>query len=219
MAMHFIFEQIQTGGDRNFGYLVGDGKSKKAALIDPSYIPEKLVERADAQGLNVDYIINTHSHGDHTNGNAKAKELTGAKICVFAGSGIAKDIGLKDHERLFLGDLELIVFHTPGHSSDHIVLFIPRYKAAFTGDHLFVGKIGGTNTLDNAKEQYDSLGKLFDVMPEEATIWPGHDVGCRPTSTLAIEKASNPFLLAENFQAFCELKENWAAFKTRHGLM
>ncbi len=217
--MRFIFEQIKTGGDRNFGYLIGDGKSKEAALVDPSYAPDTLVQRAKAQGLTVKYIINTHSHGDHTNGNARAKELTGASICAFEPSGISKEVGLTHHARLFLGELEIVTLHTPGHSPDHIVLFIPQYLAALTGDHLFVGKIGGTYTKENAREQYDSLWMLFDEMPQETTVWPGHDVGCRPSSTFAIEKDSNPFLLASSFEEFCALKEHWATFKQQHGLL
>ena len=67
--MKFIFEQIRTGGDRNFAYLVGDREAKVGAIVDPSYDPEAVVERAKAQGLEVKYILNTHGHKDHTNGS------------------------------------------------------------------------------------------------------------------------------------------------------
>jgi len=217
--MHFIFEQIKTGGDRNFGYLIGDGKSKAAALVDPSYNPDALVDRAKAQGLNVEYIINTHSHGDHTNGNNTAKELTGAKVAAYHDSYINPDMGLEDNQQLKLGELVIVIYYTPGHCSDHIVINIPKYHVAITGDHLFVGKIGGTSGREDAKTQFDSLWRLYDEMPEETTVWPGHDVGCRPSSTLALEKASNPFLLAEDFDAFYNLKNSWASFKAEHGLV
>jgi glyoxylase-like metal-dependent hydrolase (beta-lactamase superfamily II) len=216
--MYFIFEQIKTGGDRNFGYLIGDGKSKTAALVDPSYSPEVLVERAKVQGLNIEYIINTHSHGDHTNGNEKANELTGGKIAAFEDSSIRPDVPLKDKQQIKLGNLVLVFYHTPGHCSDHVVIEIPEYRILITGDHLFVGKIGGTGNKENAKQQFDSLWKLYELVPEETTVWPGHDVGCRPSSTLAIERASNPFLL-EDFEAFCNIKENWPTFKVENGLL
>src|SRR5262245_34348503 len=67
--MQLVFEQIRTGGDRNFGYLLGDRAAGQAVLIDPSYTPEVLVQRAADQGLRVDYILNTHGHPDHINGN------------------------------------------------------------------------------------------------------------------------------------------------------
>ena len=76
--MRFIFEQIRVGGDRNFGYLLADRDARQAVLIDPSFTPEALVERAVEQHLKVTCIINTHGHTDHTNGNGKAVELTGA---------------------------------------------------------------------------------------------------------------------------------------------
>mgnify|MGYP001328645311 CR=1 FL=1 len=72
-AMQLIFEQIRVGGDRNFGYLLGDREARQAVLIDPSYTPDVLVQRAKDQGLTVTHIINTHGHADHTNGNAAAK--------------------------------------------------------------------------------------------------------------------------------------------------
>jgi len=73
-------EQIRVGGDRNFGYLLADRDARQGVLIDPSYSPETLVERAKEQSLRVTHIINTHGHPDHINGNEKAAELTGAPI-------------------------------------------------------------------------------------------------------------------------------------------
>ena len=103
--MNFIFEQIRTGGDRNFGYLIGDRESRVAAVVDPSNDPKAVVRRAEAQGLRVEYIINTHGHSDHTNGNSKAQQLTGAKIVAFQGSSVVPDIGATDGQVL---DVDLL---------------------------------------------------------------------------------------------------------------
>ena len=78
--MQLIFEQVRTGGDRNFGYLVGDREAECGVLIDPSYSPDVLVQRATDQGLKVTHIVNTHGYVDHTEGNPVAVELTGAPI-------------------------------------------------------------------------------------------------------------------------------------------
>ena len=78
--MRFIFEQIRVGGDSNFGYLLGDREAGVGVLIDPSYTPEAVVERARVQGLKITHILNTHGHPDHTNGNEVAKALTGAMV-------------------------------------------------------------------------------------------------------------------------------------------
>ena len=218
--MHFIFEQIRTGGDRNFAYLLGNGYSKEAVVIDPSYQPEHVVDRAKAQGLNVALIINTHGHEDHTNGNRVVQELTGAKIAAYKGSSIKNDRGLEDGQVLNIAhNLSLRILYTPGHCEDHIVIFVEEHDIAITGDHLFVGKIGGTSTKEHAKEQYDHLHRLYQELPLHTTIWPGHDVGCRPSSTLALEKISNPFICAENFQAFLDIKADWSSIKRSKGLV
>lgn len=217
--MHFIFEQIRTGGDRNLGYLIGDRKAQVAAFVDPSYSPELLVQRAKAQGLTVKYILNTHGHGDHTNGNNTAAELTGAAIAAHADSYLAPDIALEDNQELVLGELTLRIFYTPGHCPDHIVIYIPEHHVAITGDHLFVGKVGGTAGREDALIEYKSLNRLYDEMPGDTTIWPGHDYGCRPSTTLALEKVANPFIMAEDFEAFYHIKETWSSFKSQHGLV
>src|SRR5262245_5795226 len=78
--MQLVFEQLRAGGDRNFGYLLGDRDGGQCVLIDPSYSPEAFVQRARDQALTVTHVINTHGHFDHTNGNSKAVELTGAPV-------------------------------------------------------------------------------------------------------------------------------------------
>ena len=217
--MAFIFEQIKTGGDRNFAYLIGDGSTQEAVVIDPSYDPEGVVQRAKDQGLHVVAILNTHGHGDHTNGNNTAKELTGADIAVYKESSVPHDIGLEDGQEFPVGNLKLKVFHTPGHCEDHLVFYLDKYHVAITGDHLFVGKIGGTATEEQAEQQYQNLQRLLNELPPQTTVWPGHDVGCRPSSTLEIEKVSNPFLMVKDLEEFIDLKKNWSDFKQKRGLL
>ncbi|MFQ5729836.1 MAG: MBL fold metallo-hydrolase, partial [Waddliaceae bacterium] len=80
-------------------------------------------------------------------------------------------------------------------------------------------KVGGTAGKEAARQQFDSLWRLYDELPADTTIWPGHDVGCRPSSTLALERVSNPFLMEKDFDAFYQLKDTWASFKSQHGLI
>src|SRR5512145_3039291 len=96
--MQLIFEQIHAGGDRNFGYLLGDRSAKRAVLIDPSYSPDAFVQRATEQGLVVSHVINTHGHPDHTNGNERAVRMTGAAIA--AHPRLRPGVPLADSERL-----------------------------------------------------------------------------------------------------------------------
>ncbi len=134
--MQLVFEQIRVGGDRNFGYLLGDRGAGRAVLVDPSYSPESLVQRAHDQGLTVTHIINTHGHSDHTNGNAAAKTLTSAPVAAFAGSSlVASDVGLADGQALPVGSLSLQCLHVPGHCPDHLVLYEPTWRILLSGDH------------------------------------------------------------------------------------
>lgn len=217
--MDFIFEQVRTGGDRNFGYLVGDRAAGVAALVDPAFRPELLVERAGAQGLEVDLILNTHGHPDHTNGNARAKELTGARVAAHPRASPEPDVPLEDGEAVRVGGFRLDVLHVPGHADDHLLLHLADQRVALTGDLLFVGKIGGTSTEEASRAEYESLRRALEALPDETTIWPGHDYGCRPSSTIGIEKATNPFLLAGGFEEFLDLKRRWSGFKEEHGLV
>jgi len=217
--VHFVFEQIQTGGDRNFGYLIGDRDSGLAALVDPSYQPELLFQRAQSQQLTVKWIINTHGHHDHTNGNEEAKAMTKAPLAIFSGSPVAHDVGLNDGDELDLGNIKMRFLYTPGHCDDHMVIYIAKYGVALTGDHLFVGKVGVTHSEENARLEYASLKRVISELPKETTIWPGHDLGARPSSTISLELSSNPFLLCSNVDDFLDLKEKWPSFRRQKGLI
>lgn len=218
-AMTFIFEQIRTGGDRNFGYLLGDREAKRGVLIDPSYAPEVLAQRAAEQGLTITHVINTHGHPDHINGNATACELTGAPLAAFAASTlVSPDVGLADGDELSVGGLRLQFVHVPGHCPDHLLIYEPAWRILISGDLLFVGKVGGTRSDEDARTEWTSLQRLLDRVPDEATVWPGHDYGARPSSTMALERATNPFLRCESLPDFLELKANWPTVKRELGL-
>lgn len=204
--MQFVFEQTRTGGDRNFGYPVADRDAQQGVLIDPSFSPEAMVQRALDQGLKITHVINTHGHPDHTNGNARTVELTGAKIAAHPNSPAQPDVALGDGQELLVGALRLTCLHTPGHCEDHLVIYEPSYRILITGDLLFVGKVGGTSNEQDARVEWNSLQRVLEAIPDEATVWPGHDYGVRPSSTIGIEEKTNPFLLCPDVAAFLQLK-------------
>jgi len=214
--MQLVFEQIRAGGDRNFGYLLGDRDAKRAVLIDPSYSPDAFVARAADQGLIVSHVINTHGHPDHVNGNTRAAEMTQAVIA--AHPLLRPALPLQDGQTLSIGSLALRCTYVPGHCEDHIALYETNHHLLITGDLLFVGKVGGTATDGDARTEWRSLQRLLSDVPNDATVWPGHDYGARPSSTMALEKLTNPFLRCRNEDEFLQFKANWASFKKEHGL-
>ena len=106
----------------------------------------------------------------------------------------------------------------PGHAQDHLVLYEPCHGILFTGDLIFVGKVGGTAPDRDAATESSSVRRVLDTFPDEATLWPGHDYGVRPSSTIGLERQTNPFLLCTDLEAFLARKQDWPIFKKEHGL-
>lgn len=211
-----LVKQFAVGGDRNYGYIVADQESGKAVVVDPCYSPEMLVTYAEENDLDICYAFNTHGHHDHINGNHAFTKLTGIDVLKYGdiepGSGQIID----DNCTLKLGSLTLNVIFTPGHTEDSICIYIG--DAVITGDTLFVGKIGGTYTEDDTRQEYESLHNKLMKLPEETRVFPGHNYGVSPTSTIGHEKQTNPFIIQPDFESFVYLKTHWAEYKQKHGI-
>ncbi len=208
-----IFEQIPIGGSsRNFSYVIGDEDGKMAAVFDPAYDPKTISAKLDEHGLKVEYIVHTHGHYDHTGGSAGFKAARGGKIVA---NGRA-DIPVEHGDTLELGRLTLEFFHTPGHTADGICILCE--DKLITGDTLFVGKVGGTSTAAQAQIEYDSLHNILMKLPDHLEVYPGHDYGVAPNSTIGHERQTNPFLLQPDFDAFLHLKNTWNEYKRKHGI-
>lgn len=209
-------KQFRTGGDRNFGYLVADEQNGQAFVVDPSNNPAMIVKDAREQGFTIRYVFCTHGHYDHTNGNDEIARLTGRAPLLYG--SVCPDTGIRveDGSVFPLGDLEVRIIHTPGHTTDSMCLYAD--DALFTGDTLFVGKVGGTGFGADAEEEFYSLHEKLMILPENTRVFPGHDYGAAPQSTVGEEKKTNPFLIQPDLDAFVDLKRNWAAYKKAHGI-
>jgi glyoxylase-like metal-dependent hydrolase (beta-lactamase superfamily II) len=208
--------QFRTGGDRNFGYLAVDAAGRDAFVVDPSYDPASIVRHAEAERCVIRYIFCTHSHEDHINGNEEIDRLTGISPLLFGDTCPVTGIRVEDGAVFPLGESCIHIIHTPGHTPDSICLFAGN--ALFTGDTLFNGKVGGTVSDDAALLEHDALQRLLRELPPDTAVYPGHDYGLTPFSTLAAEASSNPFLLQPDFASFLSLKRNWADYKKAHGI-
>ena len=211
-----VIHSFRTGGDRNLGYLVADDATKTAVAIDPSYDPAAIVRTIRDNAYALAYVFSTHNHHDHTNGNLEIERLTGVRALLLGDVERSTGVRIKDDAVLPLGKLAIRIFHTPGHTPDSICLHIG--DALFTGDTLFVGKVGGTDFDCGARTEFASLHRLLDELPDETRIFPGHDVGVAVSSTIGEERQANPFLLQSDVLGFIALKRNWAAYKKEHGI-
>jgi len=207
-----FFQQIpQNNQLRNFSYIIADD-NKVGAVIDPSEDPDAILKVTE--GLQITHILITHAHWDHVGSVRKIKEkFPEAKTVMYVGNTYEHDIGVGNNEEITIGQLKVTCRHTPGHTP-YDMCFLVENKL-FTGDHLFVGKIGGTKTENDAKHQWKSLHETISL-PDDTEVWPGHDFGKKPSSTIKNEKETNPFLLCKDFDAFYHLKNNWAQYKKEH---
>ncbi|MHB1346518.1 MAG: hydroxyacylglutathione hydrolase family protein, partial [Candidatus Humimicrobiaceae bacterium] len=209
-----IFKQIESGGDRNYAYLVACKNTREGALIDPSPEPVKVAEAVSEEEVRIRYIINTHSHLDHSGGNDYFKKINTSSNMTFI--NCTGKTEYKDHQQLDLGSLTLEIINTPGHTKDSICIKIS--EKLLTGDTLFVGKVGGTYDETEAMEEYESLKKII-LLPPETEIWPGHNYGVKPHSTLGYELENNPFIKRlSDFREFLWLKQNWPEYKKEHNI-
>jgi glyoxylase-like metal-dependent hydrolase (beta-lactamase superfamily II) len=195
--------QIKVGKMANFTYVIADDDTGYAAIIDPSWDLDEIFNILKKNGWRALYIINTHTHFDHVLGNDQVATITGAKIIQHENSDLEKDIAIKDGDTIQLGNIKIKVMYTPGHSKDSICLVLD--DVIFTGDTLFVGNCGRTDLPgSDPVEMYDSLFNRLAKLDDNLTIYPGHDYGASPTSTLEQEKKTNYVLQPRSKQEFLQ---------------
>ena len=194
-----IFEQIKSDRMANFSYILGDEASKEVAIVDPSFNAEKLIDLAGSRGLEVRYVVNTHSHRDHTYSNDVIGSRFSAMIVAHKTATVRKDVSVVDGDILNVGDIQIRVIHTPGHSPDGICLL--ANKKLLTGDTLFVGECGHTRH-GSAVDMYHSLFDKLVNLDDDIEVFPGHDYGPRPSSTIGLEKRTNYVLEERTLEEF-----------------
>jgi glyoxylase-like metal-dependent hydrolase (beta-lactamase superfamily II)/rhodanese-related sulfurtransferase len=196
-------------------YLVGCEAHHVAAVIDPDRDVAPYVEAAAARGLRITHIIETHLHADHVSGNTDLAARTGASIYLHeAAAAEFPHTALHDGDTIAIGNVRLLVRHTPGHTPDSVTLLaVDTTRAgepwlAFTGDTLFVGDIGRPDLVGSdaaralAGQMYDSLFGTLLRLDDSLLIFPGHgagslcgkSIGPMRSTTLGYERRYNPAL-------------------------
>jgi len=207
-----ILKQMEVGRMAVFAYLVGCEKTKETLVIDPAGDEDRILQEANKKGLKIIYIVNTHAHVDHILGNKRMQDLTNATIVIHEkeayalthqsqqmldmfGGKASPPAGktVKEGDAITVGEVNLMVIHTPGHSPGAICLY--GHGLVFTGDTLFVGGVGRTDLGGGSHEVLVSSirSKLF-TLPDSTVVLPGHNYGSAPKSTIGMEKVNNPYV-------------------------
>jgi len=202
---------LTVGPVQENSYILRRDGSERALMVDPGDEPDKLIAAIEALGVQLDGILLTHTHFDHVGAVAPVARATGAEVWVpkleaFVLADIMRFVPwpgfgpfesyeaehtVEGGERLELAGFEIDVLFTPGHSPGHVTFSIPDEQAIFSGDVLFQQSIGRTDLPggDHAT-LLESLGGLVASLPGETAVHPGY----MGTTTLAAERATNPFL-------------------------
>jgi glyoxylase-like metal-dependent hydrolase (beta-lactamase superfamily II) len=207
-----FIQQIEVGRFSVFAYLLGEDAGGEGLVIDPADEVDEIIALAKSKKIAIKNILNTHAHVDHIMGNEEMKRKTGAKIIIheddaplltqtprsmlamFGGRpSPPADQTVKDGEIIRAGEVSLKVLHTPGHSPGGMCLY--GEGVVFTGDTLFVGGLGRTDLPGGSWEvMLNSIRTKLLTLPDETIVYPGHNYGPSPKSTVKNERLYNPFL-------------------------
>lgn len=187
-----IFRQLFETASSTYTYLLGCERTKLAVLIDP-VAEEVETYRAllSELGLTLRYTLDTHVHADHVTGASLLRDMLGSKSVVHRDAGAeCADLMVTDGVKLQVGDVEIEVLYTPGHTSGDVSYRVG--DRVFTGDALLIGGCGRTDFQQGSSETlYRSVTQKLFTLPPDTLVYPGHDYKGRTVSTIAEEKALN----------------------------
>ena len=209
-------------------YLIGDETTGRAVVVDPRRDIDEYVRDASAAGLVIELVIETHFHADFLSGHLELADATGAEI-GFSSVAVTEfpSRPLADGERISLGDVQLEIRHTPGHTPESISIVVWEHAddvvpyGVLTGDALFIGDVGRPDLLSSlgftrdqlADQLYDSLHDKLLTLPDATRVYPAHGAGSacgknlstETWSTIGDQRVENYALLAPDKQTFIDL--------------
>ncbi|MEE2032343.1 MBL fold metallo-hydrolase [Rhodococcus chondri] len=222
-----ILEQYYIECLSHASYLIGDETTGRAVVVDPRRDITEYLDDAKKHGLTIEGVINTHFHADFVSGHLELVDATGAWIGFGESAETDYPIRrLRDGERISLGEVNLEILSTPGHTWESISVVVRERPdaipaAVLTGDSLFIGdvgrpdlvNVGDSSTTDLARAMYRTLHDKLLKLPDEVTVMPAHGAGssCGKnlsadlTSTIGIQRETNPSVQPMSEDAFVAL--------------
>jgi glyoxylase-like metal-dependent hydrolase (beta-lactamase superfamily II) len=199
--MSYYVRQIPVGPMQNFSYLVGRSDRPETAVIDAAWDVPAILAAAEQDGRTITHALVTHRHFDHTNGLVPLLEKLPVRVIAHrddagalnlpASSVTAVDAG----EVVDLGGLRIRCVHTPGHTPGSQCFHVESGDGALlSGDTLFVNACGRCDLAGGDPTQmFHSLRNVLGALPKETRLYPGHDYGDVPVSSIGREWTQNPY--------------------------
>nr|WP_051467107.1 MBL fold metallo-hydrolase [Actinomadura oligospora] len=200
-----VFQQFYLECLSHASYLVGDRASGRAVVVDPQRDVNEYVAAAERHGLTIERVVETHVHADFLSGHLELAERTGARISYGSSAELDFDVDpLADGEHLGLGEVDLEILHTPGHTPESICVVV-RERAGdavpygvLTGDTLFIGDVGRPDLLSSrgrsagemARALYRSTRALL-TLPDATRVYPAHGAGSSCGKNLSADRSSS----------------------------
>jgi hydroxyacylglutathione hydrolase len=203
--------QLEVGLLQNFCEILFCPDTREAAIVDPAWEVDRLLKEVDQRGLRVTTALITHTHNDHIEGVGELVAKTGALVVVSPREAerVERDakiiVEAVDGHDVLIGKRGLRMLDTPGHTVGGTCYLADGYIV--TGDLLFVGGCGRTDFAGgDTATMWRSLQRVA-ALPEETRVYPGHDYGPTPTSTIGHERETNPYLRCKTYEEFRALRE------------
>jgi hydroxyacylglutathione hydrolase len=223
-----IFQQYYLSCLSHASYLIGDGTTGRAVVIDPQRDVAEYLADAEAHDLTIELVLETHFHADFLSGHLELAARTGAEIGYSSVAEAEYEIRkLADGERIPLGEVVLEIRHTPGHTPESMSIVVWERDGdatpygVLTGDTLFIGDVGRPDLLASvgftreelATKLYDSLHHQLLSLPDSTRVFPAHGAGSacgknlstELSSTIGAQRLENYALLAPDRDTFVEL--------------
>ncbi len=205
-----IIRAVAVGPIQTNCYVIGCPATLEGAVIDPGWDAPVILAEAEAAGLTIKYVLNTHAHWDHVSANADILEATGAQLAIHpdelpmlrarGGADLWRipvrpspepDIELAEGQILHVGQLRLAVLFTPGHTRGHVSFYEANAGVVFDGDVLFKQGIGRTDLPGgDFHALMRSIRDVLMALPPETVVYSGHG----PETTIGDERWANPWL-------------------------
>ena len=204
-----IFKQLFDKTSSTYTYLISSGINREALIIDPvlENVDEYIKVLEDLK-LKLVKVIDTHIHADHITGMGKLEEKTNCETIM--GDKTPIDIvsmKVKDGEKINIDGIKLKALHTPGHTSESFSFAMK--DRVFTGDTLLIGGTGRTDFQNG--NPYDSFKSIFNIifkLPGDSKVFPAHDYKGNKSSTIDIERKTNPRLQVSSAEEYAEIMNN-----------
>jgi glyoxylase-like metal-dependent hydrolase (beta-lactamase superfamily II)/rhodanese-related sulfurtransferase len=200
-----FFRQYYLGCLSHASYLVGDRTTGRAVVVDPQRDVAQYLRDAEIEGLDIEWVIESHFHADFVSGHLELAASTGATIAYGPGAKAEYPIENLEHgRRISLGEVDLEVRHTPGHTPESISVIVREHAGddapygVLTGDTLFIGDVGRPDLLSSigvtadelGRSLYHSLHEQLLTLPDATRVFPAHGAGSACGKNLSTETES-----------------------------